>query len=59
MALKVYDIARVEGISLYLDIEKDFQDFTKRITSITKEDNQPELSRFSRTAISFRGSTGS
>jgi hypothetical protein len=32
MALKVYDIARVEGIALHPDIEKDFQDFTKRIT---------------------------
>ena len=38
MALKVYDIARVEGISLHPDIEKDFQDFTKRITSITEEE---------------------
>ena len=38
MALKVYDIARVEGISLHHDIEKDFQDFTKKITSITEEE---------------------
>jgi hypothetical protein len=38
MALKVYDIARVDGISLHPDIEKDFQDFTKRITSITEEE---------------------
>ena len=38
MALKVYDIARVEGIPLHPDIEKDFQDFTKRITSITEEE---------------------
>ena len=38
MALKVYDIARVEGIALHPDIEKDFQDFTKRITSITEEE---------------------
>lgn len=36
MALKVYDIARVEGIILNPDIEKDFQDFTKRITNITE-----------------------
>ncbi len=36
MALKVYDIARVEGIVLNPDIEKDFQDFTKRITNITE-----------------------
>ncbi len=33
MALKVYDIARVEGIALHPDIEKDFQDFTKQITN--------------------------
>jgi len=33
MALKVYDIARVEK-----KIEKDFQDFTRRITSITEEE---------------------
>ena len=38
MALKVYDIARVEGVTLNEDIEKDFQDFTKRITSITEEE---------------------
>jgi hypothetical protein len=38
MALKVYDIARVEGIVLNPDIEKDFQDFTKRITNITEEE---------------------
>jgi hypothetical protein len=38
MALKVYDIARVEGITLHPDIEKDFQDFTKQITSITEEE---------------------
>ena len=38
MALKVYDIASVEGISLHPDIEKDFQDFTKRITNITEEE---------------------
>ncbi len=38
MALKVYDIARVEGIALHPDIEKDFQDFTKRITNITEEE---------------------
>jgi hypothetical protein len=36
MALKVYDIARVEGIVLNPDIETDFQDFTKRITNITE-----------------------
>ncbi|MDQ1262180.1 MAG: hypothetical protein QG575_1361 [Euryarchaeota archaeon] len=36
MAPKVYDIARVEGIVLNPDIEKDFQDFTKRITNITE-----------------------
>ncbi len=38
MALKVYDIAMVEGIALRHDIEKDFLDFTKRITSITEEE---------------------
>lgn len=38
MALKVYDIARVEGIILNPDIEKDLQDFTKRITNITEEE---------------------
>lgn len=38
MALKVYDIAWVEGIVLNPDIEKDFQDFTKRITNITEEE---------------------
>ena len=38
MALKVYDIARVEGIALHPDIEKDFLDFTRRITSITEEE---------------------
>jgi hypothetical protein len=38
MALKVYDIARVEGIVLNPDIEKDFQDFAKRITKITEEE---------------------
>ena len=38
MALKVYDIARVEGITLHPDIEKDFLDFTRRITSITEEE---------------------
>jgi len=38
MALKIYDIARVEGVSLHPEIEKDFMDFTKRITSITEEE---------------------
>jgi len=38
MALKVYDIARVEGVALHPEIEKDFQDFTRRITSITEEE---------------------
>jgi hypothetical protein len=38
MALKVYDIARVEGIVLNPDIEKDFQDFARRITKITEEE---------------------
>ncbi len=38
MALKVYDIARVEGVPLHPDIERDFQDFTKRITNITEEE---------------------
>jgi hypothetical protein len=38
MALKVYDIARVEGIDLNPDIENDFQDFTKRITNITESE---------------------
>jgi hypothetical protein len=85
MALKVYDIARVEGISLHPDIEQDFQDFTKRITSITEDEVKSQssaglslsqiiilkLSReattrhclgrswIKRSAISFRGSTGS
>ncbi|HNX09897.1 MAG TPA: hypothetical protein PKL29_07260 [Methanothrix sp.] len=36
MALKVYDIARVEGIALNPDIEKDFQDFARKITKITE-----------------------
>lgn len=44
MALKVYDIARVERISLHPDIEKDFQDFTKRITSITEEEETSQSS---------------
>lgn len=38
MALKVYDIARVEGIALHPDIETDFQKFAMRITSITEEE---------------------
>ena len=38
MALKVYDIARAEGVPLNPDIEEDFQDFTRRITSITEEE---------------------
>lgn len=38
MALKVYDIASVEGIALHPDIEKDFLDFAMRITSITEEE---------------------
>jgi hypothetical protein len=36
MALKVYDIARVAGIALHPDIEKDFKDFTRQITSTTE-----------------------
>jgi len=38
MALKVYDIASAESIPLNPDIEKDFQDFAKRITNITEEE---------------------
>jgi hypothetical protein len=38
MALKVYDISGVEGIALHPDIENDFKDFTRRITSITEEE---------------------
>jgi len=38
MALKVYDIARVEEIALHPDIEMDFQKFAMRITSITEEE---------------------
>lgn len=45
MALKVYDIARVAGISLHPDIEKDFQDFTKRITNITEEEVTSQSSK--------------
>lgn len=45
MALKVYDIARVEGISLHPDIEKDFQDFTKRITNIKEEEVTSQSSK--------------
>jgi len=38
MALKVYDIALAEGVQLHQDIEKDFIDFAKKITSITDEE---------------------
>ena len=38
MALKIYDIASAKGIPLHPDIEKDFQDFTKKITNITEEE---------------------
>ena len=38
MALKIYDIASARGILLNPDIEKDFQDFTKKITNITEEE---------------------
>jgi len=38
MALKVYDIARVEGIALNSNIDKEFQEFTKQITKVTEEE---------------------
>jgi hypothetical protein len=38
MALKIYDAARIEGIPLHPDIEKDFQEFIKRITRVTEEE---------------------
>jgi hypothetical protein len=38
MALKIYDIAQAEGVPLNSDIETDFLDFTKRITSITEDE---------------------
>lgn len=49
MALNVYDIAMVEGIPLNPEIEKDFQDFTKRITSIT----EAEITRLSSAGLSL------
>lgn len=45
MALKIYDIAQAEGISLHPDIEKDFQDFTKRVTNITEEEVTSQSSK--------------
>ncbi len=44
MALKVYDIARVEGIALHPDIEKDFQDFARQITKVTEEEIASQIS---------------
>lgn len=49
MALKIYDIARVEGVKLNPDIEKDFLEFTQRITSITEE----EVTRQSSAGLSW------
>lgn len=49
MALKIYDIALAQGVSLNRDIENDFLDFTKRITSITEE----ELTRQRSAGIQF------
>ena len=49
MALNVYDIAMVEGIPLNPEIEKDFQDFTKGITSIT----EAEITRLSSAGLSL------
>ena len=45
MALKVYDIAKAASILLHPDIEKDFQDFTKRITNITEEEVTSQSSK--------------
>jgi hypothetical protein len=49
MALKVYDVALAKGIPLHPDIEKDFEDFAKRITKITEE----EMERGRKAEISF------
>jgi hypothetical protein len=49
MALKVYDVALAKGIPLHPDIEKDFQDFAKRITNITEE----EVARGKKADLSF------
>jgi len=45
MALKIYDRAKAEGISLHPDIEKDFQDFAKKITNITEEEVTSQSSK--------------
>lgn len=65
MALKVYDIARVEGIVLNPDIEKDFQDFARRKINKCKEarDEGPDsvLTRellFSLTAVEYEDEEG-
>jgi hypothetical protein len=49
MALNVYDIARVVGIPLNPEIDKEFQDFTERITGITEE----EVTRMSSAGLSL------
>ena len=38
MALKIYDMARSESIPIQQDIEKDFQEFIKRVTKVTEEE---------------------
>jgi hypothetical protein len=54
MALKVYDVALAKGIPLHPDIEKDFQDFAKRITNITED----EVTRGKKADLSFSKTLG-
>jgi hypothetical protein len=49
MALKIYDIARVEGINLHPDIEEDFKEFAQDITKITED----EVTRHGSAGISW------